>query len=53
VPGSTRIERAVFATVLALNRLYQLHRITKWQHHLIAGLNIAPELLDVVWQRSP
>jgi hypothetical protein len=53
----SRIEQAVLATVVALNRVYQPHRIIKWQHHLIAGLNVTPdrldERLDALWQRSP
>lgn len=53
----TRIEQAVLATVLALNRVYRPHRMAKWQQHLIAGLNIAPnrldERLDALWRRSP
>src|SRR5580700_10450606 len=31
--------------VLALNRVYFPHRQLKWQRHLIAGLDMAPERL--------
>jgi hypothetical protein len=40
-----RIEQAVLGTLLALNRTYQPHLLTKWQHHLIAGLDHAPDAL--------
>jgi hypothetical protein len=41
----TRIGYAVATVTLALNRVYQPHRRLKWQHHLLAGLPIAPDRL--------
>ncbi len=38
-----RIGHAVAGTMLALNRVYQPHRMLKWQRHLLDGLAIAPE----------
>ncbi len=50
----SRIEQAVFAAVSALNRIYQPHRITKWQRHQAAQLAVAPpdfeQRLDNLWQ---
>lgn len=50
----SRIEQAVFAVVLALNRIYQPHRLTKWQRHHAAQLTVAPpdfeQRLDDLWQ---
>jgi hypothetical protein len=40
-----RAGRAVAGAVLALNRTYQPHRQLKWQQHLIAGLDVAPDQL--------
>ncbi|QUQ66251.1 hypothetical protein JJ691_39780 [Kutzneria sp. CA-103260] len=37
-----RIEQAVFAAVSALNRIYQPHRLGKWQRHHMARFTIAP-----------
>ena len=51
-----RIEQAVFAAVSALNRIYQPHRLTKWQRHHAARLVVAPphfeQRLDDLWQGS-
>jgi hypothetical protein len=38
-----RAGQAVVTVVLALNRAYMPHRQLKWQRHLIAGLDVAPE----------
>lgn len=50
----SRIEQAVFAAVLALNRIYQPHKLTKWQRHHAAQLAVAPpdfeQRLDNLWQ---
>ena len=40
-----RIEHAVLGTLLALNRTYQPHPLAKWQQHLIAGFDLAPDAL--------
>jgi hypothetical protein len=40
-----RIEHAVLGTLLALNRTYQPHLLAKWQQHLLAGLDLAPDAL--------
>ncbi len=40
-----RIGRAVLATVLAVNRVYQSHRVLKWQRHLIADCAVTPDRL--------
>lgn len=42
----SRIEQAVLATVLALNRVYQPHRVIKWQDSLLSGLEIGPDHLQ-------
>ena len=39
----SRIEHAVLGTLLALNRTYQPHLLAKWQQHLLAGLDLAPD----------
>ena len=48
-----RIAPAVFAALLALNRIYQPHRLAKWQRHLAARLAVAPpdfeQRLDNLW----
>lgn len=38
-------QRAVLGAVLALNRVYQPHRLVKWQRHLLGELQLAPERL--------
>jgi hypothetical protein len=38
----TRIGRAMFDVVLALNRVYLPHRQVKWQRYLLTGLDVAP-----------
>lgn len=40
-----RTGHAAVRAVLALNRVYLPHRQLKWQHHLIAGLGLAPARL--------
>lgn len=40
-----RIGRAVLATVLAVNRVYQPHRGLKWQRRLIADCALTPDRL--------
>jgi hypothetical protein len=40
------VQRAVFGAVLALNRIYQPHRLAKWQRHLLGGLQVAPGQLS-------
>lgn len=51
-----RIARAVLATVLAVNRIYQPHCMLKWQRHLTAGCDAAPyrlaERLESMWHGS-
>lgn len=39
----TAVLRAVLGALLAINRVYQQHRLPKWQRHLLAGLTVAPE----------
>jgi hypothetical protein len=39
------VQRAVLGAVLALNRVYQPHRLAKWQRHLLGGLQVSPERL--------
>ena len=41
-----RIEQAVLATVLALNRVYRPHRYFKWQRAALSACAIAPERLS-------
>jgi hypothetical protein len=52
----SRIEQAIFSTVLALNRVYEPHRVAKWQRHLLTSLDIAPDDLGArlasLWQGS-
>jgi hypothetical protein len=52
----SRIEQAIFSTVLALNRVYEPHRVAKRQRHLLTGLDIAPDDLSArfasLWQGS-
>jgi hypothetical protein len=42
----SRIGYAVAGTVLALNRVYLPHRQLKWQRHLLANLELAPDHLN-------
>jgi uncharacterized protein DUF4037 len=46
----SRIEQAIFSTVLALNRVYEPHRVAKWQRHLLTGLDIASDDLGATCQ---
>jgi hypothetical protein len=39
------VQRAVLGAVLALNRVYQPHRLAKWQRHLLSGLRVTPDRL--------
>lgn len=49
----SRVERAVFGVVLALNRLYSPHPMVKWQRRLIKELDVMPsrlaERLHLLW----
>jgi hypothetical protein len=36
------VQQAVLGAVLALNRVYQPHRLAKWQRHLLSGLQVKP-----------
>ena len=38
-----RIEHAVLGSMLALNRAYRPHLLAKWQQHLLAGFDLAPD----------
>jgi hypothetical protein len=40
-----RVETGVLGTMLALNRIYQPHRVAKWQRSLLAEVRLAPEHL--------
>jgi hypothetical protein len=50
----SQIVQASLAAIEALNKVYRPHRVTKWQRHLIAGLDLAPtafeERLRSVWR---
>ena len=50
------IERAVLTALLALNRIYQPHRLLEWQRSLIAEFRRSPrqlaERLDSMWRSS-
>jgi hypothetical protein len=52
----TRIERAVFGAVLALNQVYLPHRMIKWQRDLASELKVMPERfadrLQLLWASS-
>lgn len=52
----SRIERAVLAALLALNKIYQPHSQPKWQRGLMTELRVCPsqlaERLDSLWRTS-
>lgn len=37
------VQQAVLGALLAINRVYQPHRLPKWQRQLLAGLTVAPD----------
>jgi hypothetical protein len=39
------VQQAVLGALLAVNRVYQQHRLPKWQRHQLAGLTVAPDRL--------
>ena len=39
------VQYAVLNAVLAINRIYQPHRLAKWQRQLLSGLEVAPARL--------
>ena len=52
----SRIEHALLGALLALNRTFAPHRLTKWQSRLFRSLSLAPdrfaERIDDLWRHS-